>query len=171
MLLTASAFAHAAQVDSLTAAAKTFVEEARVATRLPLESLQVRTIGSTERASNAIIPLILAGLKTGTFSLASDYANERGGLPKVGDLYLVTHFDGRPAFIYRLTEVELVPFGKISTSHVAVEGPTLREIEPWRKVHATAWEPVLAKRGETLTAETPVAFQRFVVVYPQRPSE
>ena len=43
-----------------------------------------------------LLPLILGGFKTGTFSL--------GEAPRVGAYVVVTHFDGTPALIWRITE-------------------------------------------------------------------
>jgi uncharacterized protein YhfF len=143
-----------------------FVAEARKATGLPLEHYSVRLIGSTERASEAIIPLVVARLKTGTFSLLAEYEESGTPLPRPGDLFVVTHFDGRPAFLYRVLEVELVPFGDIGQRHLDVEGPTLREREAWRTVHLRAWEALLERMQRKPSEEMPVVWQRFEVLHP-----
>lgn len=152
------------------AAVQAFVAEARRTAGAEITDYRVRTIGSTNRASEAIIPLILAGRKTGTFSLAAEFEDDPASMPRVGSHVVVTRFDGTPAFVYRLTEVQVVPFGDITSAHIQMEGPGLRELGPWREVHLAAWEPLLNELGRAPSAAMPVVVQRFVVVHPHVPA-
>lgn len=173
LLLASGASVHVGGAESASAEVHAFVAAAKQTQPEPaIETYRQRTIGSTNRASEAIIALVLAGLKTGTFSLAAEFAGDPAAMPRVGEHVVVTRFDGEPALIYRLTEVTVVPFGEISEELIQVEGPTLRELEPWREVHLRAWQPLLDRVGQASSASMPVVFQRFVVVYPVvRPKE
>ena len=128
----------------------------------PLEECSVRTLGSSEEMFGRLLPLILGGSKTGTFSL--------GDPPQVGQCVVVTHFDGAPALIWRVTGVEVMPFDAISERQLAIESPALRELEAWRQVHMTAWAPQLAGKTRAEIGRMPVVVQRFVVIHPRGPA-
>lgn len=136
-----------------------FVAAARVARPgEPLGDYTVRTLGSSEEMFARLLPLILGGFKTGTFSL--------GEAPRVGAYVVVTHFDGTPALIWRITGVEIVPFDEIGARQLEAEGPGLREVGAWRQVHARAWAGQLAGKSRAEIGRTPVVVQRFEIIYP-----
>ena len=150
------AAATTAQIEDFVAAARNARPDE------PLEVYTVRTLGGSEEMFERLLPLILDGSKTGTFSL--------GEPVQVGALVLVTHFDGTPALIWRVTAVEIVPFDHIGERHLEAEGPALREIEAWRQVHIQAWAAQLAGKSRAEIGRTPVVAQRFRVIYPQTPA-
>ena len=152
----ASAGAPDPRVESFVAAAR----EAR--SDEPIASWTVRTLGSSQAMFERLLPLILSGEKTGTFSL--------GEAPQVGEYCVITHFDGTPALLWRVTAVEVLPFDAISAAHVQVEGEALRDVEAWRQVHLAAWAAQLEGRSRAEIGATPVVAQRFVVIHPQAPA-
>jgi uncharacterized protein YhfF len=133
-----------------------------------IEAYKVRTFGNSSAISDAIVPLILAREKTGTFALESEFEGTPNDAPKVGDFYVVTHFDGDPALLYRVTEIERVPFAEISHAHVQVEGPNARTVPVWRKIHWAYWGGILRAQGREPREDMPVLFQRFEVIFPER---
>jgi uncharacterized protein YhfF len=128
---------------------------------------KVRTFGGSPAMANIIIPLILTGQKTGTFALASEFEADPAAAPRVGEDYVVTWFEGPPALLYRVTEVEQVPFEGISHQHVQVEGPNARSVEVWRKIHWDYWGATLRRQGREPSMSMPVIFHRFEVLYPR----
>lgn len=130
-----------------------------------IEPVKVRTFGQSAEVANQIIPLILSGAKTGTFALDAEFDGRPEARPAVGDWYVVTWFDGRPALLYRVTEVETLPFDGIDARHVAVEGPRLREVSAWRRLHWDYWTPLLHARGLAPSQDMPVVFHRFALRY------
>jgi uncharacterized protein YhfF len=141
-----------------------FVAEARAA--LPGERLDrwtVRTFGNSATIANQVVPLIVSGEKTGTFALEAEFASSGTPRPQVGDWYVVTTFEGHPVALYRVTETEVLPFDAIAERHVAVEGPRLRDVAAWRRVHWDYWTSTLGAMGKTPTEDMLVVFQRFEV--------
>lgn len=154
LLLTASG------APAVAGAPEAFVSAAREARPdEPIEAWTVRTLGSSEAMFGRLLPLILSGEKTGTFSL--------GEAPRVGEYQVITHFDGTPALLWRITAVEIVAFDAISAAHVQVEGKALRDVEAWRAVHIAAWAAQFAGKSRAEIGATPVVMQRYVVVFPQ----
>lgn len=129
--------------------------------------VKVRTFGGSAAMANVIVPLILTGQKTGTFALASEFESDPAAAPRVGDDYVVTWFEGPPALLYRVTEVQLVPFEGISDEHVQVEGPNARNVEAWRRIHWDYWGGMLRRQGREPSMTMPVIFHRFKVLYPR----
>lgn len=142
-----------------------FLDRARVA--LPgvdLSAVKVRTFGGSKAMSDVILPLITSGEKTGTFALASEFRDDPAKAPRVGDVYVVTDFEGHPVLLYRVTVVETVPFEGIGPQHVAVEGPNARDVTVWRNIHWPYWGGMLRAKGEEPTMQMPVIFHRFEVL-------
>ncbi len=143
-----------------------FVAAARAA--LPQEHIErykVRTYGGSKAMADVIIPLILAGEKTGTFALAAEFDADAALAPQPGEYYVVTQFDGPPALLYRITFVETVPFEGINHEHVQVEGPGARRVDIWRNIHWDYWGGAMRARGLEPSMQMPVIFQRFEVLY------
>lgn len=129
--------------------------------------VKVRTFGGSAAMANVIVPLILTGQKTGTFALASEFESDPAAAPQVGDDYVVTWFEGPPALLYRVTEVQRVPFEGIDHGHVQVEGPNARNVETWRRIHWEYWGGMLRRQGREPSMTMPVIFHRFEVLYPR----
>lgn len=148
-------------VASDTTQIEAFVAAARAARPdEPLQSYLVRSLGSSEAMSEVLLRTVMQGEKTGTFSL--------GDPPRVGEYYVVTRFDGTPALIWRITQVEIKPFDAITTADTQIEGKALRsDLEAFRKVHLSFWATEFAGKSRQEIGATPVAVQRFVVIYPQ----
>ena len=146
-----------------------FIAAARAALPgVPLDRYKVRSYGNSAAMANIIIPLILSGEKTGTFALESEFEHAPQERPQVGDLYVVTEFQGPPVLLYRVTEIQCVPFSGIDHDHVQVEGPNARQVEVWRKIHWDYWGGILRAKGREPSMEMPVIFQRFEVIFPRR---
>jgi uncharacterized protein YhfF len=138
----------------------------RAVPSLPASGYKVRTFGRSADMSEVLIALIASGQKTGTFALEEEYRREPGLRPSVGDHFVVTAFEGQPALVYRITEVETVPFGGIGPAHVAVEGPNARQVEIWRQIHWPYWGGILREWGQEPSEDMPVVFQKFELLYP-----
>jgi len=143
-----------------------FIAEAqRAAPAGSIAPLKRRSFGNSAEMADVLIGLIAAGDKTGTFSVPAEFRDRPEAAPVVGDHFLVTRFDGRPALLYRVTEVETLPFEAIAQRHVECEGPQLRDVAAWRAVHWDYWTGILALVGERPSLEMPVIFQRFHVLH------
>lgn len=140
-------------------AIEAFVAAARA--QLPAEHIGhpgVRTLGSSEAVFARLLPMLLDGSKTGTFALEDS--------ARPGEHWVVTHFDGTPALVWRVESVEVVPFGGISAQHIQLDGPALRQLPAWRQVHLAAWKESLQGLDAGQIERMPVYVQRFTVLYP-----
>lgn len=130
--------------------------------------LRVRRFGSTPEMSNLLLGLILAGEKTITSTSPWLYDDDLQAAPASGNYWVVIDGNGKPGAVLRTTSVKTLPMDEVTEQDSQHEGPSVRPIEAWRKVHWNFFTRVLAPLGKTPTADMPVTLERFEVVCPQR---
>lgn len=128
-------------------------------------SYTVKTFGNTEELADRLLTLIKAGEKTGTFALEWEFEQTPERIPRAGDHVIVLDGRGEPGCVYRIDTTEELPFRQITAQHVACEGPTMRELEAWRKMHWAYWTRILEGTGHSPTQDMPVIVQHFTVLY------
>jgi len=117
------------------------------------------SFGGTPEESDALLALVLAGHKTATSGLLQEYEEDNESLPRKGDLSIILDAEGTPQALIRETEVQVVPFGQITSSQAEAEGEG--DLETWRNLHRTFWE----RQGYLIDDDTRVVWERFTVVY------
>lgn len=120
--------------------------------------------------SNLLLGFMLAGEKKITSTSPWLYDDDLQAAPVAGDYWVVMDGAGRPSAVLRTTVVKTLPMDEVTEQDSQYEGPTVRSIEAWRKVHWNFFTRVLAPLGKTPTADMPVTLERFEVVCP-RPLE
>ena len=121
-----------------------------------------------EADANELAELVLQGTKRATASLRWVYEAENEPLPKVGDLSVVTNWDGDPLCVIETTQVDVVPYDRVSEEFAAVEGGGDGSLRYWREAHWPFFSRECASLGREPTQEMPVICERFRVVYPIR---
>jgi uncharacterized protein YhfF len=122
---------------------------------------RTRRLGSTPEVCALLVDLIRTGHKTGTFSLSAEFEATGQPPPRAGEYLLITDFEGLPGCCVRLDVVQLLAFDQIGTEWVQVEGPALRDLGAWRKVHEEYWTRLLAGWGREFDGRASVICQRF----------
>lgn len=69
-------------------------------------------------------------------------------LPKIGDLAIVTNWNGEPKAIIKTVKVEIVQFKNITNEYAYIEGEGDRSLEYWRKVHLDYYKNEMKDFGE-----------------------
>lgn len=128
---------------------------------------RTRRFGSTPEMSDLLLGLVLAGEKTITSTSPWLYDQDLQAAPVVGDYWVVMDGAGKPAAVLRTTEVTTMPMDQVTEDHSRHEGPTVRPIEAWRKVHWNFFTRVLAPLGKVPTADMPVTLEYFEIVCPR----
>lgn len=81
--------------------------------------------------------LVVKGIKKATSPSLWWYEHSKTPLPKVGDLNIVTDWEGKAKAIIRTSKVEQVAYKDISPEYAAIEGEGDQSLDYWKKVH---WE-------------------------------
>ena len=132
------------------------------------ESYNEFSFGDSAEMADELGTLVLQNIKTGTASLAWDYAQDDEPLPRAGDHSLILDGKGDPMCIIETTRVYIEPYNQVGEDQADAEGEGDRSLEYWRKAH---WE-YFSRRCEALGREPseymPVVCERFRVVWDNR---
>lgn len=127
----------------------------------PEPFVRVRHFGDNATTATVIVDLIRRGEKSVTFSTPALYAGERTRTPVVGDIVVITDFAGRPGAVVRTTSVRIVPFNEVTEDDSRYEGPPVRPLAAWRRVHWAYFTRELAPLGQQPSETLPVTIERF----------
>lgn len=129
--------------------------------------LRARRFGSTPEMSELLLGLVLAGEKTITSTSPWLYDDDLQAAPAVGDYWVVMDGAGKPSAVLRTTGVKTLPMNEVTGQDSQLEGPSVRPIEEWRRVHWNFFTRMLAPLGKAPTADMPVTLEYFEVVCPR----
>jgi len=113
--------------------------------------------------ADRLYQLVLDGKKRATARYAD--ANDPHP-PAVGQMNVVTSFDGDPKCVIRITEVRELPFDKVDAGFAYDEGEGDRTIEYWRDAHWKFFSRYCESVGLTPAPNMAVVCQRFEMLYP-----
>ena len=116
----------------------------------------------TEIACNYLLDLVLKGKKLATSSSYDGYEEDEE-MPKVGDLSVITDWDGNPRCVIRTTNVRIIPFKDITYDIAKLEGED-ENLESWRKTHEKFFKAEGEELGYTFSDDMKVLFEEFEVV-------
>jgi uncharacterized protein YhfF len=124
--------------------------------------------GDTPEMADELGKLVLDRIKTGTASLAWEYAHDDEPIPRAGEHSIVLDGAGEPLCIIETTRVYIEPYGQVDEEQAYAEGEGDRSLRYWREAH---WE-YFSRRCEAIGREPgecmPVVCERFNVVWTGR---
>ena len=122
---------------------------------------EVRWIGLDDETTEQVIELIVAGDKTGTFTLPWIVEHTDTPAPAPGDTIILVDFKGHPRLVVRLTEITEVAFGQITAEHTAIDGSPVRDLDVWIPLHTHYWNNLLAPYQLSVSKDMPVLVEKF----------
>ncbi|HEY0187247.1 MAG TPA: ASCH domain-containing protein [Cellulomonas sp.] len=123
------------------------------------------TFGDGPELADALLDLVLDGVKTATSTALVEFEQSGEPLPRRGDLSIVLDSAGRPRVLLRTTAVATVPFDEVSEEHARAEGEDDRTLASWRREHETYWRRALGE--DVLDPRLPVVTETFEILYPR----
>lgn len=118
----------------------------------------------SEYWANELLRLVLIGQKRATASSFLSYQTEGSRVPQVGDLSIVTDWEGNPKCVIETTQITILPFKEMTYDICKREGED-DNLESWQKGHLKYFTQEGQKLGYEFTQEMPVVFEDFEVVY------
>ena len=82
-------------------------------------------------------------------------------LPKIGDLAIVTDWNGKAKSIIRTTGVKLIPYFAIREEHARMEGEGDKSLNYWKQVHWEYYTRELSEFGRVPRESMIVVFEQF----------
>jgi uncharacterized protein YhfF len=119
------------------------------------------SIGNTADDADQGAAAILAGVKTTTSSLFSDWPD--GRIPFVGALCILLDGRRRMRAIIETKRVEIIPFGLVDESLARSYGEGDRTLRWWTTTMGAYYRKAAARRGESFADDTPLIFEWIVV--------
>ena len=110
------------------------------------------------------LDLVLKGKKRATAASLAELELSGSPVPQVGDLSVVTDFDGVAHGIIRTTQVDIRAFDDVDGEFAAAEGEGDGSLEWWRNAHAAYYGRVLSGHGIAVDGNLQIACERFVLV-------
>lgn len=117
-----------------------------------------------EKWANELLRLVLTGKKAATSSCLGAYEVEGRRPPQVGDLSIVTDWEGSPKCIIETKAVTIIPFNKMTFELCSKEGED-ENLESWREGHIRFFSQEAKDMNYSFNADMPIVFEEFVVVH------
>ncbi|MEU3730182.1 ASCH domain-containing protein [Streptomyces sp. NPDC033538] len=123
-----------------------------------------------------LVAAILDGSKTSTTGLVVDYEHVGEALPEAGRREVVVDSQDRPVAVIEVTDVRVVPLGRVDLAHAVDEGEGYTTVAEWRAGHERFWHSeemraALNDPGFTVDDTTPAVLERFRLVTAVRPAD
>ena len=108
--------------------------------------------------------LVVKKIKQATSPSVWWFEKNNEELPKIGDLAIITNWDGEPKALIKTIKVEIVKFKNITKEYAFIEGEGDRSLEYWRKVHFSYFENEMKDFGEYPNEEMEIVCEYFETI-------
>lgn len=111
--------------------------------------------------------LVVKGIKQATATSLWWFETNKEPLPKVGDQYIVTDWDGNAKAVIETTKIEQTPYNKITPEFAATEGEGDKSLAYWKKVHEAYYKREMEPVGDQFSEEMIIVCEYFKTIYPK----
>lgn len=111
--------------------------------------------------------LVERGIKQATTHSLWWFQTHNEKRPTVGDLAVVTDWDGNPKAIIKTTKIRIVKFKDISEQYAFIEGEGDQSLAYWKKVHRDYYSREMAGHHESVSPEMELVCEYFETVWPK----
>ena len=88
-----------------------------------------------EYDANNCAKLVVKKIKQATASSLWWYEKNNEKLPEIGNMYIVTDWNGKAKAIIEVTKIRKVPYNEITPEFARIEGEGDKSLEYWQDVH------------------------------------
>lgn len=134
--------------------------------RAKIKNITADYFCSDKNNANICSELVLQGEKTATCGMKYWYESGLGQMPQVGNLQIVTDWDGNPTSIIEITEIIECKFSEVTEDFAALEGEGDKSLNWWRKAHWNYFEKECQAQGINPSEDMTLVLEKFKVVYP-----
>ncbi|OII31900.1 ASCH domain-containing protein [Curtobacterium sp. MMLR14_010] len=122
--------------------------------------------GATPEHADALLDLVLHGVKDGTASSLWDYEESSDPLPEVGELSVILDGAGEPRTVLVTTRIAIIPFDQVDAEHARAEGEGDRTLAHWRSSHEHYWREH-SENPRGFAPDMPIICERFELLWPR----
>jgi uncharacterized protein YhfF len=134
-------------------------------TNIIRDTYHIWHFGNNRRLANELAALVKSGTKTATSTLLWEIEHDHDVISEVGDLVLVTDWDGNPMCVIEIVEVEIKGFNEVDQQFAYDYGEGERTLEWWREAMWGYYEAVCRRIGKSPVEDMLLLCERFRVLY------
>ena len=109
--------------------------------------------------------LVLKGIKQATACSLWSYKKHNRSLPKKGDLFIVTNWNGKAKAIAETTNTQQVSFNQITPEFARTEGEGDKSLTYWKKVHWDFFSREMRKHGKKPSENMIIVCEYFKIIW------
>ena len=109
--------------------------------------------------------LVVKGIKRATATSLWWYEKNNEPLPRIGDKYIVTDWNGNAKAIIETIKIEQVPYNKITSEFAEIEGEGDKSLEYWKQVHKEYYTREMKPFNEQFDENMIIVCEHFKTVY------
>ncbi|WP_350284288.1 ASCH domain-containing protein [uncultured Croceitalea sp.] len=121
--------------------------------------------GDNEKDANTLAELVVKDIKRATSHSLLGLQLREETMPKIGDFFVVTDWEGNAKCIIRTTSVKMMPYFSIHAEHARLEGEGDKSLEYWQKTHWDYYSRELESLGRVPRESMIIVFERFEKVF------
>ena len=118
-----------------------------------------------EKDADECAELVVKGIKQATATSLWWYEKNNETLPKVGDLYVVTNWNGYAQAVIETIKVEQIPYNQITAEFAKVEGEGDKSLEYWKRVHEAYYRREMEPHGDSFDENMIIVCEYFKTIY------
>ncbi|MBE8720808.1 ASCH domain-containing protein [Sphingobacterium pedocola] len=115
--------------------------------------------------ADACVELVVQKIKRATSPSVWWFEKNNEELPRVGDIAIVTNWEGEPRAIIKTTKVEIVKFKNITPEYAYTEGEGDKSLDYWKKVHLDYYKREMEELGEYPNEEMEIVCEYFETIW------
>ena len=110
--------------------------------------------------------LVSLGIKQATTHALSWFEHQGEDLPTVGDMAIVTDWEGHPKAVIKTTRVEIVKFKDITAEYAFIEGEGDKRLAYWKEVHWAYYTREMVGHRQSPSLDMELVCEYFETVWP-----
>ena len=109
--------------------------------------------------------LVVKGIKRATATSLWWFEKNNEILPKIGDQYIVTDWDGNAKAVIETIKIEQVSYNKITSEFAEIEGEGDKSLEYWKRVHKDYYTREMKPYNEQFDEKMIIVCEQFKAIY------
>jgi len=126
---------------------------------------QVGYFSDNENDANGLVDLVCNDIKRATSHSLLGLQLREEPMPKIGDFFVVTDWEGTAKCLIRTTSVKMMPYFSIHSEHARLEGEGDKSLDYWKKVHWDYYTRELSQFNRRPLESMIIVFERFEKVF------
>lgn len=118
-----------------------------------------------QKDANECAELVVKGIKQATATSLWWFEKNNEQIPKIGDQYIVTDWNGNAKAIIETTKIEKVPYRDITSEFAETEGEGDKSLEYWKRVHKAYYKREMEPQGDNFDENMIIVCEYFKTIY------